>query len=877
MWNWLNRLFSGTRSTEERELSDELRFHFEMQVEKFEREGLTETEARLKAHRDLGSMLSAAERTRESRPFGWLSSWRQDFVHGQALIWRNRQSSLLTFAVLALGIGAVTFVFAVSKAILFDPPPFADPGELMVLYRRNTAEGAKGFVSYPDLEDYRQRATSIESLAAFPGFAMKGTVVLPGASPIHTEATAVSGEFFPILGVAPIRGRWFDENDDKEGANQIAVVSESFWRQQLGGVDEALGRKLVLDGNVYTVIGVMPSSFQFPEEKQDIWLPLTTVSQDSVPWKLRPVRWLKGLVRLKTDISRERAEAEFAAITQALAKEFPDGSQGPQSAELHPVQDELIGRNRAPLLTILAAVAALFLLALVNLSSILIGRTVARRQELAVRAALGASRIRILRQVLLENAAVCLWAGPLGVAVAYVAFRVLQTYPIPGLERLGAARWDGLTLIPPAILLLMIPVLLSVGPLLHVMKSRASGGVVGSGTRVSGSLGLRAQRWLIGVEVALAMVLCVSAALLFLSVRALLDVNPGFRPDHVLIVELRLPTWKYKGQGYLDALERILAGIRAIPGVEAAGSTKFVPLTGIDEDLRVYPPGHDPAKAPPSPAMRPVTSGYFQAMGIPMLAGRDYTDADRTATPRPIIVSEGLASGGRGAQDLLGREIAIVRPDGPRARVIGVVADLRSRRLDEEGVPAMYPFIYHFSRMHAAIAIRTKGEPLSYATAVRNAILEAEKEQAFERITTMEAIVGRASFSERLLAALLAVFGWCGLAIAALGTYGTVANFLAQRTRDLGIRLALGARHAQVFSLLLGNALTPVLAGVLVGIAGSVAATRLIEAELFGVRPTSPVAWAIAGGSILAVALVAATLAAMRSRGLDPATILRDQ
>lgn len=878
MRKWLRERLARGQDAEERELGQEIRIHFEMQAEQFEREGLSPEEARRKARRELGSMLAAAESTRDAQPLRWLASWWQDLVHGQALLWRNRQASLLAFAVLALGIGAVTLVFAVAKAVLLDPPPFADPHELMVLSRRHQTENTLSTIGYPEYEDYQRRSSLAASVAAFPSIAMQGTVVLPGAAAIHTEATVVTDNLFRTMGVPPLRGRWFDEQDDKEGSNRLAVISEGFWRQQFGGADDAIGRTLQLDGSVYTIIGVMPASFQFPREKQDVWLPLTTVEQDSVPWQRRGVRWMKGLVRLKPGVTRDQAQAEFSSIAESLAKEFPEPNPAWQGVDLSPLQEVWIGKNRAPLLTIFSAVVLLFLLALVNLSSLLVGRTAARRQELAVRSALGASRWRIVRQVLMENAAVCMWACPVGVALAYAAFRLLQASPAPGLERLAASQWDVFTLLAPGVLLVLAPLAVSLGPAVHAARKDLAAGLAGSGARgIAGPSGLRTQRWLIGVEVALAMMLCVGASLLFMSIRALLRVDPGFRAENVLLVEFRLPTWKHDDLGWLNVLGRILDETRSIPGVEAAGSTKNAPFTEFDEDILLYPPDRGASKPFEVASVRPISPGYFAAMGIPILAGRDYNEADLTPTSRVILVSQGLAEKLYPGGDVLGREVAAFGPSGRRLRVIGIVGDVHTRRLDEAPLPAAYVPLRNFPRMHVAMAVRTAGEPLSYAGAVHKAILSVDKEQAIERITTMETLLEGSSFSERLLAALLALFGTSGLAIAALGTYGTVANFLSQRTRDLGIRMALGARQQQVFLLLLRTAVIPVLLGLAAGAVGSALTSRLLASQLFAVQPTNPFAWTLAGGVILAVGVAAASIAALRSRRLDPAVVLREQ
>lgn len=879
MRKWLRERLARGRDAEERELGKEIRFHFEMQAEQFEREGLSPEEARRKARRKLGSMLAAAESTRDARPLHWLASWWQDLLHGQALLWRNRQASLLAFGVLALGIGAVTFVFAVAKAVLLDPPPFADAHELMVLSQRHRTENRRGTISYPEYEDYQRRSRLAASVAAFPSVAMQGTAVLPGAAAIHTEATVVTGNLFRTMGVPPLRGRWFNEQDDKEGSNHLAVISEGFWRQQFGGSDDAIGRTLQLDGSVYTIIGVMPASFQFPREKQDIWLPLTTVEQDSIPWLRRDVDWMKGLIRLKPGVTRDQAQAEFSSIAESLAKEYPEPNPVWQGVDLRPLQEEWVGNNRAPLLTISVAVVLLFLLAMVNLSSLLVGRTAARRRELAVRAALGASRWRIVRQVLMENAAVCMWACPAGVALAYAAFRLLQASPLPGLERLATSQWDVFTLLAPGVLLVLAPLAVSIGPALHAARKDLAAGVAGSGARgIAGPSGLRTQRWLIGVEVALAMVLCVGASLLLMSLRSLLQVDPGFRAENVLLVEFRLPTWKHdKSAGWLGVLGRILDETRSIPGVEAAGSTKYAPFTELDEGILLYPPGGDASGSFEVASIRPISPGYFAAMGIPILEGRDYNEADLTGTSRVILVSKGLAGKLHPGGDVLGREVAAFGPSGPRLRVIGIVGDVHTQRLNEAPLPAVYVPLSNFPRMHVAMAVRTAGEPLSYAGAVHRAILSVDKEQAIERITTMETLLEGASFSERLLTALLALFSASGLAIAALGTYGTVANFLSQRMRDLGIRMALGARQQQVFLLLLRTAVIPVLLGLAAGAVGSALTSGLLQSQLFAVQPTNPFAWTLAGGVILAVGVAAASIAALRSRRLDPAVVLRDQ
>jgi predicted permease len=654
------------------------------------------------------------------------------------------------------------------------------------------------------------------------------------------------------------------------GNDRYIVLSHGLWQRRFGSDPAIVGRALTVGGEPYTVLGVMPADFTFPADRLDFWMPLSTIPADGIG-RQRSSRFLDVVGRLKPGVSLEQAHDELAAASRRIAEQEPE-AQGFTDVTMLPVREALLGEVRRPLLVLMGAVAFVLLITCVNIASLLLARATARQREIAMRSALGAGRGRILRQLLTESVALALIGGALGVALAYVGVRALGAMGAAELPRASAIRIDTTVLLfalgvstAAGLLFGLLPALRATSPnLQEVLRAGARGSVGGSGQRLRSAL--------VVAEVALAAVLVVGAGLAAKSFARLLDVDPGFQPQNVLAVRLGMRDEGDRSRivYYTALLERIAA----VPGVQVVGAAKNFPLRGTGEAWPVTVPGSVAGAAEREVRLPMLHSSadYFRAMGIPLRAGRTFTTGDNQEGPLVLLVNDAFKRRHWPTESAVGKTIRIGEDV---AQVIGVVGDVRQTSLTEPAEPMAYIHYLQNQRSGLSLAIRTTGEPLRLANAVREAVWSVDRNQTITSVETMSAIVGDAVARPRLLTSLLLLFGVMGLLLGALGIYGVLAFAVTQRRQEIGVRVALGATPRSVLGLVVRQGMTLAVAGVVVGVAGAAVLTRVMAAVLYEVRATDPATFAVVVLVLLGAAFVASWLPARRALRVDPVQALR--
>jgi predicted permease len=784
--------------------------------------------------------------------------------------WRALRSApaftLTALLTLALGVGANAAIFSVVRAVLLEPLPFVDPDRIVRAYHANPANAvARGTISEPDFLDWKRASRTAETMGAFwyvdglSGIDLTGT-----GSPERLSSTLVTDGFFQTLGSRPLLGRTLQEDDDVPGRNRVVVISHGLWTRRFAADPSIVGRSVTLNREPFEVVGIMPHGFTYPAGRGiDVWIPLSYFGPDQIG-RVRAARFLAVIARLRAGATELQFRDELSGIAGRSSRDYPE-NRGWTAVNTAPIEETIVGELRRPLLLLMAAVGMLLLIACVNIAALLLARASGRQPELAVRAALGAGRGRIARQLVTESLMVALSGGVLGIALALVAVRAFAAWGARELPRPGDISVDGLVLaftvalsVVSGLIFGVVPALRASANLEQSLRAGARGSVGGPGQRLRSAL--------VVVEVALALVLVAGAALAGKSFMRLVAVDPGFRSSNALVVMISVPSLQH----YVATLE----AIRAIPGVVAAGSIRDLPLQGNGEML---PPGivGRPASEGGGDLVQQhhISTDYFKAMGIPLRSGRVFEATDRSDSARVVVINEELARRAWPGEDAVGKAFRFGRFEIP---VIGVVANVRQAGLSEPVQPAMYVHVLQQFRSRMTIVIRTSGDPLRHADTVRSAIWSANPDQTITAVTTLEDVMGRSVARPRLLAWLLGGFGTIGLTLGALGIFGVLAFAVSQRRREIGVRMALGATPRSVLRLILTQGMLLAAAGIAIGVAGAALLTQSMASVLFGIAPSDPWTFAQAIAVLLAAAAVASWLPAHRALAIDPVTALRD-
>jgi len=799
----------------------------------------------------------------------------QDVRYAIRTLRKSLGFTAVVLAALALGIGATTAVFTVVNSVLLKPLPFPNPGRLVALREIRPGGEINPSVQTQNFLDWRARNRSFERTAAL--VALPINVVAGQANPEQVSGLAVSADLFPLLGVRPLLGRWFAPEDDLPGAPRRVVLSFGYWQHRFGGEPGIIGRRLTVFGNPAEVIGVMPSGFVLPDIRPELFVS----AQIDPAFAPRDGRNYQVYGRMRQGVPIAEARDEMRSLAIQTAAERP-ASNTRWSATAVFLLDNAVGDVRASLLVLLGAVFFVLLLCCVNIANLYLMRTYNRARELTVRHALGAGRGRILHQLLAESLLLTLGGGLLGIGMAYGGVRALlgllpSSFPLP---RLAEVQVEGRPLLVCLGVCVIAGIAFGLAPALAADFRNPANTLRHSGRSVAGRSSFAGSALVVS-EVALALVLVCGAGLMARSFIELNRVDPGFRPERLLTMRMLLTPAKYgSNQNARSAVvEQMLARIRGLPQVTAAASIHFLPMVGIGSGSGVYRAD----RPKPQPGTMPgagfsvISDGYFHAMGIPLIAGREFDSHDRMGTRLVAVINRAAARMLYADENPIGKQIMVQWTGPPQAEIVGVAAD--SRFDGVQAPPEPFIFLPNSQRpsLFTGLAVRTLGDPLRVAGAVREAIRGVDPEQGVMDIRTMEQRMADSVASPRLQTILLGTFGVLALVLACIGIYGVVAYAVTQRTREIGLRLALGATPATILGQILGAGLKTSSLGLLIGFGAALALTRYLKTILYSVRPTDPAVFALAIGLLLLVSTTACFAPASRAARQDPMAVLREE
>ena len=774
---------------------------------------------------------------------------------------------------LALGIGANTAIFSVVNAVLLRPLPYREPQRLVWFWEVQPFLDRAPF-SAPDFADYRGQNQTFETVSAFRGV----NFTLTGAGePERVAGAQVDAGFFSILGVRPALGRDFTAGEDKPGAPApVVVLSHGFWQRRHGGDPHIIGNALTLNGRTYSVVGVTPPGFNFPAEAE-LWTPLGL----NATGQQRGSHWLSVIGRLKPGVSLARAQADIDVVVRRLQQQYPPSNQG-HRVTLVSLEDRLVGHVRRALLVLLAAVGFVLLIACANVANLLLARAAVRRREIAIRAALGAGRWRLVRQLLVESSILGLTGGAAGLVFAAGGMRALVALAPANVPRLSEVRLDPAVLAFTLAASLFTALLFGLAPAFEAARASVAEFLKESGrTSSAGTAQAKLRSALVIAEIALAVMLMAGAGLMLRSFMVLQQVDPGLYPDKLLTARVSLIGRSAFNQPRLWAefYDRVLANIRQVPGVKAAAAINLLPLDdfgiGNSTNFRIIGRPEPAPKDMPLSETRVVSLDYFRAMGIPLIRGRVFTERDTKDSVPVVVVSESLVRQIFPDEDPIGKRITIGSEKG--SEIVGVVGNVHDYGLDAPLRLESYIPMAQMPNPLLTIVVRTSGDPLALAPAVRQAIWTVENDRPIYGIRTMDQVISASVAQPRFRAMLLGLFAGLALLLAAVGIYGVISYAVAQRTQEIGIRVALGASRSSVLCLVMGQGMRLAVSGLALGLAGAWAGTRWISTLLFGIRPAEPAV--VAGLVVLlaVVALAACWAPARRATRVDAVVALRQE
>jgi putative ABC transport system permease protein len=870
-----------SRRRDEDEFDLEVAAHLDMLTDENIRRGDPPDEARRRALLHFGGPVQIKEQQHERSTLPWIETTLQDLRYGMRALSRSPAYSLVAIATLAIGIGAGTAVLSVVGAVLMRPLPYTAPDQLVRIFETNPLRRWTRNIAAPaNFADWRTRNTSFTDIGAYEQFNSNGSgagdVFLTGfGEPQSLKALGVSGNLFQVLGAAPLLGRTFVEEEQWEGRSRVAILSYGLWQSAFGGDPAIVGRTITLSGRNYSVVGVMPPSFFFPGRDVQLWTPFGYAPQ--LMTSSRRPHWLGVVARRKPGISFERARDDMAAIARQLEQQYPD-TNTQMGVRLEPLHESYTTSPRTALLMLSGAVALLFLIVCANIANLQLGRGVSRTRELAIRRALGAGRARILRQLLTESLVLSVVGGALGFALAALCRVVLIRYAASAIPLFAVVETDRTVLLFAVALSLLAPLIFGVVPALTTSRSEQVTERSDSASRETSAL----RNLLVATEVALSIVLVVGAILLVRSLGRLQDVDPGFAKEHAITFTMSLPAARYPDSpARYRAFVEIERRLREQPGVQAVGATSTLALRGFTWSGDTTIEGRAATDYERDTRHMSTTPTYFSAMGIRLLAGRSFEPGDTRDKPPVTLVNASLARHyfpTLSNEAVVGKRVTFGRPmdKSPWVTIVGVVADEKQDGMDRPAEPTEYAPLAQRLQNPLTFVIRTAVDPQAAYAAARAQVAAVDKDLALTETATLEDVVDRSMADAKFRTTLLAGFAGIALLLAALGIYGVLAYFVSQRSRELGIRLALGARPGALFRMVVGQGMRPVAAGALVGLSGAVAVTTLMQSLLFGVTAVDPAAFGVAAAALALIALAACAIPARRATRVDPLTALRE-
>jgi predicted permease len=866
----------------ERDLDEEIRFHFDREVEKYRGRGMTDEEAKRQARLAFGGHEQVKEDCREARGTGFIELTLDDGKYAVRQLVGNPTFALVMILTLALSIGANSAIFSVIDGVLLKRLPYPEPERLVRLFLSN-----QSYPKFPlnpfDFLDFRARNHSFESMAAFT----RGDVQISGdGEPVKLNGFEITSGYFRVLGLRPELGREFDYQAEIPGNGLQVILSDRLWRTQFGADPNIIGRKLTLNMQPFTVIGVMPAGAEHPGneyhsvaygETVDVWWPFSFAGNANQ----RGSHFIEGIGRLKAGVSAEQARADMNAIMAQLAREHPGGDSG-WSVLVIPLYSEIVGATRQMLLVLLGAVGIVLLIACANAANLLMARAAARQREIAVRLAMGAPRLRVIRQLLTESLLISCIGGVLGLSLAFGGVRALVSLLPADFPRANDIHVSWPVLVFTLAVSLATGILFGLAPAMQASRTDPKEGLQNSARGTTGSRHQnRLRSALVMAEVGLASVLLIGAGLMLKTFLNLVHLNPGFREDHLLTATLSLPHSKYKtneqtGQFY----DRLAASLNGLPGVDSAGAGSDLPWTGYDENAGGFTiEGKKPQAGQELHARyHMATPGYFSAMGIPLLAGRFFTEADKTGAPWVLIINHAMAEKYWPHEDVLGRRITfedVPKKDSDWMTIVGVVGDVKDQPNSSSAEPAFWWSEFEAAEPDMSIAIRTRSDPRQVTDGLRQAVHQLDPSLAVADVTLMNQVAESSIATPRFAFALVGLFAGLAIMLAGIGAYGVISYTVGQRAPEFGLRVALGAQRADLLRMVLGQSAKLAVPGTLGGVLLALSMGRTMRGLIYGVSPSDPVIIISVVAMVLSIALIASYLPARKAAGADPMSTLR--
>jgi putative ABC transport system permease protein len=885
MWlkSFLRRIRGLWRSeTIHQEITDELQFHIDIRVEENIRRGMAPDEARRDAERSFGDLTRIKEQGYDVRGGRWLETVWQDLRYGARMLLKRPSFTLVAVATLSLGISANTAIFSVVNGVLLRALPYYEPERLVMVWAdRPILQAQVGLPDFPvtpaDFVDWRNQNQVFENMAAMVAFRSNLT---GGGEPESVVVLRATASLFPLLGARLAMGRAFLPEEDRAGADRVVVISHGLWQQRYGADPKLIGQKIILDNEAYTVIGVTAPGFQFPRRgevpytylfgatKPDLYLPIAFTPE---LMNNRQANSLMVTARLKPGVSVGQAGADMNAIARRLTEQYPQTNTD-KGARLAPLQQQTVGKARTALLVLLGAVGFVLLIACANVANLLLARAAGRQKEMAIRASLGASQWRVMRQLLTESLMLAFSGGAAGLFLAWWGVKLLLAIAPDNLPRAYDIRLDtrvaGFTLIVS----LLTGIVFGLLPALQASKINLGETLKEGGRDAAGLLRRRLRGFLIVAEVALAFVLLIGAGLLIRSFARLTEVNPGLDPHNVLTMNMLLPA-KYSDGRSAAFFQETLERVRALPGVEASATVVPLPLSGSHGSAAFRIEGRpSPTEETFNAGLRIISPDFFKTFRVPLVNGRLIAESDGAKAPPVVVVNESLARNYFANEDPLGKRIIIY---GGTRTIVGVVKDVKHSALDEEAKAESYLPMAQVPTRYMSLAVRVSGDPMQMLGAVRGQVRAGDKDLPIFSIETMERLMDKSVAPRRFNLLLLGVFAMVGLSLAGVGLYGVMSYTVTQRTREIGVRMAMGAQRGDMLRLVIGEGMKLALVGALLGLGGALALTRLLKTLLFGVSATDPLTFIVIAAALSIVSLLACWIPARRATKVDPMVALR--
>jgi len=870
------------RNAVEQELDEELRFHFDREVEKYIRSGMTRPEAERRARLAFGGQTQVAQDCREARGTGLVERSLQDLRYAIRQLRANPTFSAVMVLTLALSIGANSAIFSVIQGVLIKKLPYPNADRLVRIFL-----SSNDYPKFPlnpfDFRDFRARNRSFEGMALYT----HADVQLSGVGePVRLNAFAVSAGYFRVLGLQPELGREFDFPAELPGNGQQVIVSHRLWRTRFAADPNIVGRKITLNMQPYTVIGVMPAGTDHPGndyhalaygDDVDAWWPFTFAGDPN----RRGSHFTEGIARLKDGVSVQQSSADLNAVMAQLEREHLDKGW---TVLVIPLYTEIVGADRQLLLVLLGAVGIVLLIACANTANLLLARAAARQREIAVRLAMGASRLRVVRQLLTESLAIALAGGALGLALAFGGVKALVSLLPANFPRAHDIHVSAPVFLFTLAVSLATGILFGLAPALQAARIDPKQGLQqGARTSTSSRAHIRLRHALVMSEVSLACVLLIGAGLMLKSFLNLLHLDPGFRQEHALTASLSLPSETYKTSKQVSTFyDRLAIDLNALPGVESAGLGSDLPWTGYDENFggfavegRTPPPGQDFHAR-----YHMATPGYFKALAIPLVAGRDFTAADKANAPQVLIVNQAFATECWQREDVVGMRITFQdnpKTDADWVTIVGEVGDVK----DQPNSPGAQPAFWWpeaqipFPQPNMSVVMRARGNPAMLADALRNQVHQLDPTLAIADVKLMDQVVDASISSPRFAFVLVGLFASLAILLAAIGAYGVIAYTVSQRSQEFGLRLALGASRRNLMRLVLVQSAVLAIPGTALGVLLALVLGRFLRSLIYQVNPSDPLILASVAVLVLAVAFLASWLPARRAARSDPMATLR--